>query len=225
LSEITSKFCEIVSDGIRKTVNKFREYPCIFFSETDIHSYLYYCLYSTRFEVKTKDGVITSCLHKEYPTNFRFSKDNMEDYGLSKEGVRGHFDYAVLNPQFIQENSIARIENKNIRGTEAGARNKDKFRNELLTAIELKYVVDNRKKFIEEVEKDNKKFSIGLIYQNFEAYNLVFCNTQYHYINELIELVEKTDSSIKIMLVMSHYANDKKNTPKPITNGWSFKRV
>jgi hypothetical protein len=112
--------------------------------------------------VKTKDGVVTSCLHKEYPTNFRFLKDTMEDYGLSKEGVRGHFDFAVLNPQFIQENSITRIENKYVEGAEAGARNKDKFRYELLTAIELKYVVDNRKKFIEDVKKDTKKLSIGL---------------------------------------------------------------
>src|SRR5665647_1257684 len=109
MSEIELKLKEIVNDGIGKTINKFREHPRIFFSEMDIHSYLYYCLYSTRFEVKTKDGVLTSCLHKEYPTNFRYSKETMEDYGLNKEGVRGHFDFVVLNPQFVQENSIASI--------------------------------------------------------------------------------------------------------------------
>jgi hypothetical protein len=216
------KFNELVSNGIKKTVNKFREHPRIFFSEMDIHSYLYYCLYSTRFEVKTSDGVITSCLHKEYPTNFRYSKETMEDYGLSKKGVRGHFDFAILNPQFIQEFSIANIMNKSIGHPEARSRNKDKFTNELFSAIELKYVVNNSRKFIEEVEKDIKKLSLGLKYQSFEAYNLVFCNFEYYYIDELTKLIENTQSNIKNMLVRSHYTNDKKDTPKPITNGWNF---
>ena len=221
MSEGKSKINELVSDGIRKTVNKFREHPCIFFSEMDIHSYLYHCLYSTKLEEKTIDGVITSCLHKEYPTNFRYSKVTMEDYGLSKQGVRGHFDFAILNPKFLRDFNIKNIENKSIRETERRSKNK-KFENELLSAIELKYVVNNNRQFVKEVEKDTKKLVIGLKYQSFEAYNLVFCNTQYHYIDELTKLVENTTPSIKIMLVRSHYANDKKSTPKPITNGWSF---
>jgi hypothetical protein len=222
MSEIELKLKKMVNYGIRKTINKFREHPSIFFSETDIHSYLYQCLYNTRFEAKTKDGVTTSCLHKEYPTNFKFSKDTMKDYGLSKEGVRGHFDFVILNPQFIQQNSIATIENKNIRGTEIKAKIKDKLRNELLTAIELKYVVNNRRKFIDEVEKDIKKLSIGLKYQSFEAYNLVFCNCEYYYINELTTLIEKAPSNIKSVLVRSHYTKDMKNAPKPKTNGWNL---
>jgi hypothetical protein len=222
MSEAELGFSKLISSGIRKTVNKFREQPHIFFSETDIHSYLYHCLYSTRFEAKTKDGVTTSCLHKEYPTNFRYSKETMEDYGLTQRGVRGHFDFAVLNPQFIQQNSIATIENKNIRETEAKAKSKDKLKNELLTAIELKYVVNDNRKFIDEVEKDIKKLSIGLKYQDFEAYNLVFCNCEYYYIDKLTDLIEKTPSNIKSILVRSHYTKDMKNTPKPITNGWKL---
>ena len=222
MSEIKPKFSELVRDGIRKTVNKFREQPYTFFSEMDIHSYLYYCLYSTRFEVKKNGGVTVSCLHKEYPTNFRYSKETMDDYGLTKNGVRGHFDFAILNPQFIKEFNIKNIKNKNIRNVEDRSKNKDKFRNELFSAIELKYVVNNSRKFIEEVEKDSKKLSIGLKYQSFEAYNLVFCNTQYHYIDDLTKLVESTVSKIKIILVRSHYENDKKDTPKPITNGWNL---
>jgi hypothetical protein len=146
----------------------------------------------------------------------------MEDYGLSKKGVRGHFDIAILNPQFIQEHSIANIENKSISGPEARSRNKEKFRNELLTAIELKYVVNNSRKFVDEVKKDNKKLSIGLKYQSFEAYNLVFCNNEYYYIKELTDSIERADSSIKNILVRSNYKNGKKDTPKPITNGWAF---
>jgi hypothetical protein len=204
----------------------------MFFSEMDIHSYLYYCLYSTRFEVKTSDGVITSCLHKEYPTNFRYSKKTMEDYGFEQKGVRGHFDFAILNPQFVKDFSIKNIMNKDIRDTEvrykfnrdaeAGSRNANIFRNELLTAIELKYVTNNSVKFIEEAEKDIKKLSLGLKYQSSEVYNLVFCNCDYCNIKKLVELIEKTESKIKSILVMSHYTNDKKYTPKPITNEWNF---
>ena len=101
-------------------------------------------------------------------------------------------------------------------------RNLDMFRNELLTAIELKYVVNNSRKFIDEVEKDIKKLSIGLKYQDFEAYNLVFCNCQYYYINQLTTIIEKAPSDIKSALVWSHYTKDNKKTPKPITNGWNL---
>lgn len=222
MPEIESSFSKLVRNGIRKTVNKFREHPCIFFSEMDIHSYLYHCLYSTKLEARTKDGVITSCLHKEYPTNFRYSKETMEDYALSKKGVRGHFDFVILNSHFLQQFNIENIQNKNIRETETRAKDKNEFEKELLTTIELKYVVNNSRKFIEEVEKDNRKLTIGLKYQSFEAYNLVFCNKQYYYIDELAKLVKKTNSNIKIILAISHYTHDKKNTPKPITNGWSF---
>jgi len=44
--------------GVRKTVNKCREQPYIFFTEMDIYSYLYRYLYSKRSEVKTQDGVV-----------------------------------------------------------------------------------------------------------------------------------------------------------------------
>jgi hypothetical protein len=222
LSEIKLEFSQHVTNGIRKTVNKFREQPFIFFSEMDIHSYLYHCLYSSKLEAKTIDGKTTSCLHKEYPTNFRYSKETMEDYCLTKQGVRGHFDLAVLNPQFVRESDIESVANKSIDNTVRRSKNKNKFKAELLTAIELKYVVNNSRKFIEEVEKDNKKLAIGLKYQSFEAYNLVFCNHKYHYIDELTKLIENADSSIRSILVRSYYTNDKKVTPKPITNGWSL---
>ena len=172
-----------VDDGIRKTVNKFRDYPHIFFTEMDLHAYLYHCLYSTKLEVKTRNGITTSCLHKEYPTNFRYSKDSMENFGLRKIGRRGNFDLVVLNPEFIEESDIKNVINKDVRDLELRSQNKEKFRNELLIGIELKYVITNSKSFVEEVEKDIKKLSIASKYQSFEAYNLVFCNHEYKYMN------------------------------------------
>ena len=211
-----------VTDGIRKTVNKFREYPHIFFTEMDIHAYLYYCLYNTKLEVKTRDDIITSCLHKEYPTNFRYDKKSMTNYGLIKEGIRGHFDLVILNPEFIEEFDIKNVVNKDIRDVELRSQNKEKFRNELLIAIELKYVINNSKSFVEEVEKDITKLSIASKYQSFEAYNLVFCNHEYKYLNELKKTIEKPNPAIKSLLAISYYRDSKKETPKPITNGWNI---
>jgi hypothetical protein len=133
-----SKFNATINDGIRKTVNKFREYPGIFFSEMDLHSYLYYCLYSTKFEAKTTDGVVTSCLHKEYPTNFRYSKFTMEDYGLSNKGVRRHFDLAILNPQFIQKSKLSTVANKEVK-------NVAEFKN-------IRVIMRDKKIFLEKVK-------------------------------------------------------------------------
>jgi len=81
---------ERVSDAVRKTVNKFREDPYVFFTETDLHAYLYCCLYSKKLEAKTKDGALTACVHKEHPANFRCSKKTMKDYRFEKKGARGH---------------------------------------------------------------------------------------------------------------------------------------
>ena len=32
-----SELKKLVADGVRRTVNKFREYPHLFFTETDLH--------------------------------------------------------------------------------------------------------------------------------------------------------------------------------------------
>ncbi len=213
-----------VLDGVKKTVNKFREQPYIFFTEMDIHSYFYRCLYGKKSEVKTKDGVITTCLHQEYPTNFRTS-ESLEDYGLSKVGQRGHHDLAVLNPKFIADSDIKNVMNKDIRDLEKRCRNKEKFRSELIAVIEMKYVIHSSSSFIDEIKKDIKKLSISLKYQDFEAYNLVFCNLKYYFMDELKKVIEKADPTVKSLLAISYIANSKKVTPKPITNGWNIQEL
>jgi len=219
----TVELKKAVFTGIKRTVNKFREQPHYFFTETDIHSYLYHCLYRRKLEVETKDGVITTCLHKEYPTNFRFLNENRKDYGLKKIGQRGNHDLVVLNPNFVTESDITNVVSKNIRDVEARkSRNEKKFRNELVAVIELKYVINNKNQFIDEVEKDIWKLSIAQNTQSFEAYNLVFCNHEYRYLNKLKEVVTKKNQAVKSLLVISYYTKSGKVTPKPITNGWSI---
>jgi len=211
-----------LSDQIRKTVNKFRESPNLFFTETDIHSYLYHSLYTKKLEVKTKDDILTTCLHKEYPTNFRMSKDTMEDYGLQKKGRRGNYDIAVLSPQFIAQSTIKNVINKDVKDAEMRVGH-DEFKSELVAAIELKYAISHKKSFIDEFRKDVKKLSIGLKYQHFEAYSLIFCNLRnYKYMDELIETVTTEETRVKCCLAVSYYDGSIKVTPKPITNGWKI---
>ncbi len=217
-----SNLTTYVDYGIRKTVNKFREYPHIFFTEMDIPAYLYHCLYSSKLEVKTRDGIITSSLHKEYPTNFRYDKKSMTNYGLNKEGRRGNFDLVILNPDVIEAFDLKNVVNKDVRDVELRSQNEEKFRNELLIAIEIKYVVTNNKSFVKEVKKDIKKLSFASEKQSFEAYNLVFCNHEYRYMDELKKTIEEANPAIKSLLAISYYRDSKKETPKPITNGWNI---
>ena len=64
---------EIVKKGIKKTINKFRENPLYFFTESDLHSYFYYSIYSSKLEV-VKNNKRICLIHREYPTNFRYHK-------------------------------------------------------------------------------------------------------------------------------------------------------
>lgn len=225
-----SELKRLVAEGIRRTVNKFREHPYVFFTETDIHAYIYHLLYSKRLMAKTKDGVLTTCLHKEYPTNFRYSKETMADYGLRRKGTRGNFDLVVLNPQFIRTNDIKNVVNKDVLDVEERSKSRERFRKELIAVIEFKYVINNSKNFVTLVEKDTIKLSHGLKYQDFEAYNLVFCNLKYHYAKDLEEEIRtfeyqtgaKGKHRIRKLLVRSYFEGPIKVAPKPLTNGWKI---
>ena len=101
----------IVKKGIKKIINKFRENPLYFFTESDLHSYFYSSIYSGKLEVVRNNKRI--CLiHREYPTNFRYHKkkliqdDYYDPYPLAdKKGDRGNYDMVVINPEFAKEYS------------------------------------------------------------------------------------------------------------------------
>jgi len=80
---------------------KFIRYPHLFYTESDMHSYLYYLLYSGRtFKgfIETSDPKKTILVHKELPTIGKYTRDSQ---GLlvpsEKAGARGHFDIAIIN--------------------------------------------------------------------------------------------------------------------------------
>jgi len=122
-----------VFEGIRKTINRFRERPFYYFTEADIHSSLAKDILDGSsdnlifskddLKSKSKDLIISpvSLVHQEYPTNFRYIKKELlngymnktsigrtvlsyEDKSTKKRhGDRGNFDLAILNPDFVND--------------------------------------------------------------------------------------------------------------------------
>jgi len=91
-------FFEEVGSAIRMLVEKFIEMPYFFYSEQDMHAYLYHKLISGKlggFFVETHFGDKSVLLHKEYPT--------LRIYPGRRRGRRGHFDLAIIDPKYASE--------------------------------------------------------------------------------------------------------------------------
>ena len=89
---------EEVSSAIRVLVKKFIEMPYFFYSEQDMHAYLYHKLISGKlgeFFVETHFGDKSVLLHREYPT--------LRIYPEPRRGRRGHFDLAIIDPKHASE--------------------------------------------------------------------------------------------------------------------------
>jgi hypothetical protein len=92
--------------AIKSLVRRFRNHPYAFYTETDMHCYLYHRLYAGgTFNglFRTKDGHDTILLHKEYPTLARYSRRSdrtlVNDLNARK---RGRFDICIWDPDFIR---------------------------------------------------------------------------------------------------------------------------
>ncbi len=224
-----NKINDAVWRAINRTINKFREHPYYFFTESDIHSYFYHALYSSNHEELTKDDERIYCVHREYPTNFRYKKSELlnenfkQPYVLKKkEGKRGNYDIAVLKPEFIKNaNSKQDIVNKSVKLLEIRTKNNKNFvkSKELLFAIEFKYVINNSKKFVDEVKMDNKKLLFAKYFGGaVEAVNLVFCNVDFKYEDGLISVIKNASDKILSVFIQSYYEEGKKSTPRPKMN-------
>lgn len=93
--------------AIKSLVQRFRNHPYAFYTESDMHCYLYHRLYSGGLAngiYKTFEGYDTILLHKEYPTVARYLR---RDDGKLKESIegrrRGAFDISIWDPRFIAE--------------------------------------------------------------------------------------------------------------------------
>jgi len=212
----------MVWEAIRKTINKFRENPYYFFTESDLVTYTCQSLYSGKLEV-VHDNRRIYCVHREYPTNFRYDRDHLLDAGYEpyhlqeRRGTRGNFDLVVLNPEFVRNpvRSIDDIVNKNVRDLESRT---DSAADELLFAIEFKYIINSSRTFEHEVRKDNVRLKFALQNGAIAAINLVFCNTDAKYRDDFREAALSANPKVTSIFVMSYYEGDTKKTPVPETN-------
>lgn len=217
--------------AINKTINKFREHPYYFFTESDIHSYFYHALYSSDHteSIINVGEIDIYCIHREYPTNFRYRKSELLKAGYDQPdnlsgqvGKRGNYDMAVLDPDFIKSaNSEKDIINKNISLLIKRVQNNKNFgkSKELLFAIEFKYVINNSKKFVDGVIMDNKKLLFAKDYGGaHEAVNLVFCNVNFKYKDDLIGVIKKASDKILSVFIQSYYKEGGKIPLKPEMN-------
>jgi hypothetical protein len=98
--EIASAF----ESAIRSLVQRFRNHPYAFYTETDMHCYLYHRLYKSVFNTlyPDGDGHDTILLHKEYPTVMKYRRQ--QDGRLKSDPTgsrRGRFDLSIWDPAFI----------------------------------------------------------------------------------------------------------------------------
>ena len=93
--------------AIKSLVMRFRDHPYVFYTETDMHCYLYHRLYAGGLSnslYKTQEGYDTILLHKEYPTVSRYQRGIDGTIAESEAGRRrGAFDICVWDPAYIGE--------------------------------------------------------------------------------------------------------------------------
>lgn len=106
-----------IESHIRTLVNRFKGRACNFFTESDIHSYLYLVFYrDKRFskQYPTADpSVRTILIHREYPTFFRFKRE-LPVQKACRPAKRGHHDLVVLNPLFLTAYPLTVATNQDI---------------------------------------------------------------------------------------------------------------
>jgi hypothetical protein len=107
---------EKIELAIQKLSNEFMNDPYAFFTEADavvrFHEILHNESSLNKF-VSTKDGFKTSVIHREYPTFFRFDKNNPTAH-VGPPYRRGHYDIVILNLEFVNNHVAATVSNRNI---------------------------------------------------------------------------------------------------------------
>jgi hypothetical protein len=188
---------QAVSDGIRRTINRFRENPFYYFTESDIHASLVRDILdgnSVKFYLPTtKDNLRLSMVHLEYPTNFKFARNEALPFieGTAAEGIkqRGNFDLAVLNEVLLKE--IANMNTNTLINFLRSIISKDIAQNEAMYtvlghpvgklidyAIEVKFFHFNNtsQEMFDQVKIDN--FKLGEAQKgsaSIKPINLIFC--------------------------------------------------
>lgn len=206
--------------SIAGTIEQFRERPDYFFTESDIHSYLYHRLYSSRMEYRrSKTSNPVYLVHREYPTNYRYTRASLllpefQPVPLGvKQGDRGNYDLVVLHPSFVQSYRVEDVINKDnaaaVERVRATRGQHATCEPELLFSIEVKFVIRNTQQFVAEVAQDNVKLKWAVAQewrQARHAVNLVFCNLSHRatVVKQVQSRVVAADPGILSVFVQSH---------------------
>ena len=188
---------QAVIDGIRRTINRFRENPFYYFTESDIHASLVRDILSGNSDKfylpTTKDNLRLSMVHLEYPTNFKFSRSTattfIEERTSEVIKQRGNLDLVVLNAEVLKE-IISKSTDKLIQFLR-GVISKDVLMNEKIYAlnghqigqlidfaIEVKFFHFNNAgmEIFEQVRIDNFKLDQAVkATKEIKPINLIFC--------------------------------------------------
>lgn len=96
---------QMTESSIDNLIGRFKKTPYFFYTENDLHAYLYHEIFSRLpFEewlCKTSDGKTSVLLHKEYPTKARYVARIPEE--VRSGGARGHFDLCIWNPEETED--------------------------------------------------------------------------------------------------------------------------
>lgn len=96
---------QITETAIDDLTTIFNVTPYFFYTENDLHCYLYTQLLKKLLIegcfCKTADGKNSVLLHKEYPTKERYSRKALKEG--SEKGARGHFDLSIWNTEKTEE--------------------------------------------------------------------------------------------------------------------------
>ena len=193
-----------IESKIQTLVNQFIRKPLNYFTESDIHSYLYLVFYRDMFfssQLPTANpNEKTILINREYPTFFKYDK-KIPKVPCEKSKSRGHYDFVVLNPRFVESYPLSVVTNKDFHLLPKKLSYKP-----VIAAIEFKYIIRRiDKKMLENIEMDFQKLQSSTPY-SYARYVLIFnrFGSIGEYIRE-IERMKKENPNVKAVYAEAWY--------------------
>lgn len=98
----------ILETGIAELVDAFLERPYAFYTESDLHCFLYHALWTLGLnqtcQCRVNGRLVESVLlHKEYPTKGRYRRRRDTESTVEEHGARGHFDISIWDPVLTEK--------------------------------------------------------------------------------------------------------------------------
>jgi hypothetical protein len=171
-----NKTAIIVESSIVELVKEFNASPSVFISEADFQYRLYSILKvneELNKSVVTLDGKMLNLIYPEYPSVHRVKLP-------TGKGYRVWFDLAILNTEFIRQNTYATVKARNENDAKVWGKN-------VLVAIEMKFFPKKMVNMARIVEQDC--FKLSKCNEVEEKYVLVF--SKFVLNQPIIEKIEK----------------------------------